>query len=249
MAPALESDMKGFLGLFCIATAVLACGACGDDRSPLAPAPPPPRPPVPTLSGFVRDDNGSPVANHEVALEVFSTGHKQATTSTNVDGYYEIGPGTTTAPFPRFIHAGGGEYEHHYVEALVNIVQHLRLRRTRTVEAGQSIAISIDRDSSLAVDGAEWWLADRLWEKLHVRVADAGMLTVDARPEVGGVVPSLIVCVPWVFDNCYFDWAKDPRGSGIASLIVKANSLNEIRIAIPIGSAPQRFEVATSLQR
>jgi hypothetical protein len=240
--------MTRFLGLFCIATAVLACGACGDYRSPLAPAPPPPRPPVPTLSGFVRDDNGSPVANHEVALEEFFTGNKQATTSTNVDGYYEMVLGSVTASGygGSFIHVGGGEYQHHYVEALVNIVQNLSLRRIRTVEAGRSIVISIDRDSSLAVDGGDWWVRDEVWERLQIRVTEAGAVIVDARPEVGGIVPSLMVIVRCDDDNCFTDWVRD---SGIVSLWVKANSRVEIRVAIPIGSAPQRFEVATSLQR
>ncbi len=247
--------MTRFLGCFCIATAVLVVGAC-DGTSPPLPSPPTPTPtPIQVryqLSGIVMDENGSPVANHEVALEDFFSGHKQATTSTNVDGYYEMGLGTPTA-YASLIHAGGGEYEHHYVQALLsqtaNIVQNLRLRRIRTVEAGQSIVISIDRDSSLAVDGGDVWLLDRLWEKLHVRVADAGTLTVDARPEVGGVVPSLMACFYNVFDNCYFDWLKEPAGSGIASLIVKANSVFEIRVVIPSGTAPQRYEVATSLQR
>src|SRR5262245_29733131 len=92
-----STDLTRFLGLFCIATAALSLGAC-DQTSPLAPAPPPrPLPRVPTLSGFVMDDSGSPVANHEVALEEFFTGNKQATTSTNADGYYEVRLGATTS--------------------------------------------------------------------------------------------------------------------------------------------------------
>jgi hypothetical protein len=230
--------MTRFLGFFCIATAVLAFGACD---SPLAPASPPPPQPPPgyQLSGIVTDDNGSPVANHEVAVEAFFTGHKQATTSTNADGHYEMVLDTfTPVIYASFVHAGGGEYEHHYAKALpsetANIVKNLRLRRIRTVEAGQSIVISIDRDSSLAVDGGDWWEADHVWEKLHVRVAEAGTLTVDARPEVGGIVPSYMVTV-----GC----------DGIHNCRVNANSLVEIRVAIPTGSAPQRYEVATSLQR
>ena len=58
-----------------------------------------------------------------------------------------------------------------------------------------------------------------------------------------------MACFYNVFDNCYFDWVKEPAGSGIASLIVKANSVFEIRVVIPSGTAPQRYEVATSLQR
>ena len=251
--------MTRFLGCLCIATAVLAFGACdGDLTSPPAPTPPAPPPaPVQTryqLSGIVTDENGSPVANHEVALEQYFRGYKQATTSTNVDGRYEMVFETTPAPgLASLIHAGGGEYEQHYVQALpsdtANIVKNIRLRRIRTVETGQSAVISIDRDSSLAYDGEDWLLLDQLWEKLHVRVADAGTLTVDARPAVGGIAPSLAVFSICVTDNCLWDWVQAPTGPVTRSLIVKANSRFEIRVAIHSGRAPQRYEVATSLQR
>ena len=46
------------------------------------------------------------------------SGHEQATTSTNVDGY-QMGLGTPTV-YARLIYAGGGEYEHHYVQALLS---------------------------------------------------------------------------------------------------------------------------------
>ena len=86
---------------------------------------------------------------------------------------------------------------------------------------------------------------DWVWERLHIRVADAGALTVHARPELGGVVPSLAVSCVYVIDNCLFDWVKPPAGSGTGSLIMKVNSLFEIRLAIPSQMAPQRYEVAT----
>jgi hypothetical protein len=242
--------MTRFLGLCCLVTAVVAFGACDSPLAP-PPPPPPPPPPVPTryqLSGFVTAETGLPVANHQVAVEAFFSGERQATTSTNVDGYYEMTLDTPPgSPFPSFVHAGGGEYDHHYVQAVVDIVQNLRLRRIRTVEAGQSIVISIDRDSSLAVDGGDWWMQDHVWEKVHVRVAEAGILTVDARPEAGGIVPSRMVIVNCDVNNrCSIDWVTD---SAIASRSVKENSLVEIRVAIPSARAPQRYEVATSVQR
>jgi hypothetical protein len=46
-----------------------------------------------------------------------------------------------------FFRAGGGEYEPYYAQALPSetpIVKNLRLGRTRTVNAGQSIVLSID---------------------------------------------------------------------------------------------------------
>ena len=129
------------------------------------------------MSGIVTDDNGSTIANAEVALVTHPRNDKQATTSTNVGGYYEIVLETATAGI-LLIHAGGGEYEHYFTQALPsatpNIVKNVRLRRTRTINAGQSIVISIDPDSSLAYDGEDWMALDWVWERLHIRVADAG---------------------------------------------------------------------------
>jgi hypothetical protein len=245
-----------------VAVLILALG-CGVD-SPSAPtqditptpAPGPAPAPLPVryhVSGIVIDDNGSPIANAEVAVENLR-GYKQATTSTSAGGYYEMVFETGTPAVVHLIHAGGGDYEHYYVQALpwgtAEIVKNLRLRRIRTFEAGQSIDISIEPDSSLAYDGEDWWAFDKVWERLHVRVADAGTLTIDARPEAGDIHPSLAVfCLRHVTDNCLFDWVKAPAGSGIASLSVQANSLFELRVAIPSRMAPQRYKVATSLQR
>jgi hypothetical protein len=249
--------MTRFLGSFCIAMAVLAFGACNGGPSPPAPTPATPRPgPIGThLSGTVIDDNGSPVVHADVTVQDFF-GHKQATTSTNADGRYEVVFETPTASgLVTLIHTGGGEYEHLYVQVLpsetADIVKNLRVRRIRTMEAGESILLSIDRDSSLAFDGDEWMVLDKVWEKLRVNVADAGTLTVDARPEVGGIVPSIAVFCVSVDDNCRFQWINPPAGSVTATVsqIVKANSRFEVRFLIPIGSTPQRYEIAASLQR
>lgn len=88
-----------------------------------------------------------------------------------------------------------------------------------------------------------------VWEKVHVRVADAGTLTIDARPAGGDIIPQLAVFCFYVTDNCLLDRVKAPLGSATASLSVKANSLFELRVAIPSRKAPQRYDVATSLQR
>ena len=254
--------MKSYCGFFCVALIVSAVGCKGggpiNPAPPASPQPPVSPPPAPSppqitryqLSGIVTDDNGTPVAGASLALEDVR-GYDHATASTNAAGYYETSFETYMTGF--LLHAGGGKYERHYVPVLLSdtadIVKNLRLRRIRTIEAGQSIGISIDADSSLAYDGDDWVSLDRVWEKLHVRVADAGTLTVTARPEIGGVEPSLAVSCVSVADNCHYNWVKAPQGSGNGSLMVKANSLFEIRLVIASGTAPQRYEVTTSLQR
>jgi hypothetical protein len=84
-------------------------------------------------------------------------------------------------------------------------------------------------------------------EKFHVRVADAGTLTVAPRPASGGIVPVIAVGCIYVADNCQgMGTANEPFGT--AARRVDANSLYEIRLAVPAAMTPQRYEVITSLQ-
>ena len=60
------------------------------------------------------------------------------------------------------------------------------------------------------------------------------------------IIPSLMVIKRCDDGNCFVDWVGD---AGIVSRWVKATSTFEVRVAIRTASAPQRFEVTTSLQR
>jgi hypothetical protein len=223
------------------------------------PAPTPTSTPIRyNVSGSVTDEDGLPVANAELTLS-YDNSFKSARTSTDARGHYSIAfesQHTTYGVWPNarvvaaIFYTGGGAYENYYVQAVpwgtADVVKNLRLRRVRTVNAGESIAVSIDPDSSLAYDGEDWLRMDWMWEKFHVRVADAGTLTVEARPEAGGIVPEMAVLCIYVTDNCRYREAPGPRVPGRRSLIVDANSLFEIRMAIPSPTAPQRYAVATS---
>lgn len=210
------------------------------------------------VSGIVTDDNGSPIANAQLTL-YYDNSFKSAKTSTDAHGYYSIIFESAQRSYDgnadvagAIFYTGGGDYENHHVQAVpsgtADIVKNLHLRRVRKVNAGQSVVVSIDPDSSLAYDGEDWMRMDSVWEKFHVQVADAGTLTVVARTEAGGTAPSLAVFCVYVADNCHYDWVKEPRGSGTGAVRVKADSLFEIRLAIPSRMAPQRYVVETSLQ-
>lgn len=255
-----------------VAVLMLALG-CG--RSPSAPLPVstenPTRTPTPTsptpppvsavityqVSGVVTDENKSPVSNAPLTL-YYENSFKSVTTSTNARGQYSLvfesahtnynGNANVVAAI---FYTGGGDYENHYVQAVpwgtAHVVKDLRLSRVRTINAGQSILTSIDPDSSLAYDGEDAVRMDSLWEKLHVRVAEAGTLTITARPEQEDTVPEIAVSCVYVVDNCSRSvFVNAPRGS--AARRVEANSLFEIRLAIPSRMAPQRYEVSTSLE-
>jgi hypothetical protein len=125
-----------------------------------------------------------------------------------------------------------------------DVVQNVRLRPVRTLAAGQSIALSVESDSSLPWD-REWdpWMFpsfDTLWEEFRVSVDRDGVLTIDARPEAGGVVATL----PCPYVGCP-SW----RVQGTVSIAVEARwSPLYFSVEIPRASAPQRYEIQTSLQ-
>jgi hypothetical protein len=208
------------------------------------------------VSGIVADDIDVPIANAQLAL-YYQNSFKTAETSTDARGHYSIVFESADRSYHgnadvvgALFYTGGGEYENYYVQAVpwgtADIVKNLHLRRVRNIDAGQSIVLSIDADSSLAYDGEDWLNMDLVWEKFHVRVADAGTLNVAARAASGGTVPQIAVFCVYVADNCFNVWVNAPPGT--AARRVEANSLFEIRLAIPARMAPQRHEVATSLE-
>jgi hypothetical protein len=237
---------------FVVLVVALGC----DTRSPFAPPPPPTPATKYNLSGIVTDNNGSPVANAQLALHYEI---KSATTSTDASGRYSISFETSWTAFHgnvgivgAIFYMGGGDFENYHVQAVpsgtADVVKHLRLRRVRTLNAGESTIISIDADSSVAYDGEDWLIMGWVWEKLHVRVAEAGILTVEARPPSGGVAPQLGILCRLVIDNCASEFVERPRVPWRQSRYVNANSLFEIRVAIPSAMAPQPYEVVTSRQ-
>lgn len=255
------------------AAALIIVCACGSESpsaplpapsptpTPTAPFPPPAPPPSPVtryhVSGIVTDESGSLLANAQVAVQ-YDTWHGWIRTSTNDAGYYDIafednvqsraGVGSALA----LVHGDDDGHEHQ-VQALpwgaTEIVKNLRLRRSRTITAGQSITVPIEPDSSLVWDNEDWLDLTRVWERVHIRVPEAGTLNIEARPEAGGVVPSVAVLCIDLRDNCRFDWVKAPAGSGTASLKVQADSLFELLVVIRTPAAPQRYVVSTSLQK
>jgi hypothetical protein len=240
---------------FAVLVVALGC----DARSPSAPTPTPAPATKYNLSGIVTDDIGSPVANAQLTLHYFDNSYRSANASTDASGRYNIAFETSrnvydgnTGIVGVILYTGGGEYEN-YVQAVpwgtADIVKNLRLRRVRTLNAGESMIISIDPDSSLAYD-EDFLRMDWVSERFHVRVADAGVLTISARPEVDGVVPQMGVYCWYVTDNCGYEYVGGipDFSSGTRTLWVNANSLFEIRLAISSYVAPQRYEIVTSRQ-
>jgi hypothetical protein len=237
-----------------VAVVMIAIG-CGNTRSaPLTTTEPTPPPALGNyqLAGIVTDDNDLPVA--DAPLTFYSNNSANKSVRTDARGHYSIAIYGWDSSFDgnvgvagALVYAGGGDYEAH-VKAVppgpADVVIILRIRHVRNINAGQSTALAIDTDSSVAYDREDWLRMDGVWEKFHVRVAQAGTLRIVASS--GGIVPGIAVLCVYPADNCESEFVTAPPGT--AARRVKANSQFEIRLAIPAQMAPQRYEVATSLE-
>jgi len=232
--------------------------------SPIPPAAPPPPPQSfqSRISGIVMDAaDGSPIADATVVLKLTQT---ELTTRTDEDGAYAI-PYEASQPYaPRFgkvpeeilglLAVTDGAYwgdfrGGHWTTVQTvpwgtpDIVQNVRLRPVRTLAAGQAMELTVEPDSSLVWD-QEWdpWTFpsfDRLSEEFRVSVQTDGVLTIDARPEVGGVEATL---------TCPYVGCPSWRVQSSVSFSVKGASSLYFTLEIPRTSAPQRFDIQTSIR-
>ena len=236
----------------------LACGGSPSSPSPepapTSPSPAPQPSPLPSgnfrVSGIVTDEEtGVPIVDARVTVAYrFAAGPRGATAGARTDGggRYELNfplsanqtDGLISVEPPR------GHWVHvQSLPRIGDVIRNVGLRRERTVVAGgQSIVASIRPDSSLVWD-VEWdpWVfanLNNVWEELYVSADSTGTLTIEARPDADGVVPT----VSCPYGGC-------PAGApGTVSFPVKAGSRYYFSIAIPITTAPQRYEVSASVR-
>ena len=246
---------------------VALVSACNAPSTP-TPTSTPPAPP-PTLlryhvSGIVTDETGSPIVGASVSVDYSRGGEFSSPSSfcpmanfcwlktvTNDGGHYEFvfepGPGPVFgANGAGVIYSWPAGYEGS-IQVLPrgspDIVQNLRLRRSRTVSVGQSITVSIEPESSLCSDLEDWYLLTRRCENFEILVGKSGTLTVDARPtEASGIVP-----VPFFATTGDYTSRQDPQ-PGTVSIGVLAGKRYRVFVGIPSGIEAQRYDVSTSLR-
>jgi hypothetical protein len=253
---------------------VVLAAACDLAPPPTSPSPSPPPPPIPAptpgttqyrVSGVVMDAaDAAPIASATVVLQ-HTDG--QLTTRTGADGAYafsldpsqpyrhpfQIVPGDFLGLLITGVgaekHQGGIGRGHSTTVQLLpwgtpDVVHNVRLRPVRTLAAGQSMGLSVEPDSSFSWN-QEWdpWFSlsfDTVEEQFRVSVPTDGVLTIEARPEAGGNV---------AFLTCHHVCADSFRVRGTLSVPVKAVwSLVYFSVEIPRGTAPQRYEIHTSLR-
>ena len=248
---------------------LMAVTACDRSRVPSAPQPvptPTPKPtPTPTatryhVSGVVADEAGSPIANARIEIDYAPPPGQLfafVQSTANGSGFYEV-DFETNGPFTNFfqllnleptagvLYAWSEDYQDN-IQLLpwgaTDIVKNLRLRRVRTITAGEPITVSIEPDSSICSDREDWFLPDRKCHQFEVLADSAGTLTIEARPEdASGIVTT-------VFSATTGFYRGQKLGPGTVSLFgVLAGKSYRIFVGIPDGTAPQRYTVSTSLQ-
>jgi hypothetical protein len=256
-----------FLLVPVLAAIAWACGS-QPVTSPTSPSPTPVPAPLPVpqqyrVSGFVLDDDGAgPIANATLTL-VHNQG--ELTTRTDGKGAYSFSfetNGPFRRPFPYRVvppdtlgllvtedRASADVVTAHYTSLQLiasgdtDIVHNVRLRPARTVVAGESMELLVTPDSSLSWDeeSEPWVLApfDTLWEHFVVSVPSTGVLTVNALPRAGGIVPTL---------RCDYGGCSFFRGEGPVSLPVQAGWRLRFTVEIPRTRAPLRVDVQTTLR-
>jgi hypothetical protein len=233
--------------------ALLLVSAVSGCRSPKASATASPRDSESGLanyrvSGVVTDEGGSPIPLASVvvdqgpSLAAANAENRWVTASTSHDGRFELVLNTDQW------HNGPNRFgllrawtendefrgnTHRLDWQGTNTVKHVRLRRIRMIEAGQSIEVAVEQDSPLCESGG--LSLETICEWVRVRYPRDGTLTVEAHGESGNV--------PTVRS-----WLVAGRGIVSFPVSIDRSDCAEIAIAIPVGSPPQRFWVSTSLQ-
>jgi hypothetical protein len=235
-----------------VALCALLAAACGS--SPVAPAPnstvpesPAPGIPATTVRffGVVTNEDGAPVPSALVGVTYApDSGPTQAAnTQTGSDGRYEL---QLSARQPGNINVliratASGDYLPN--EQLVRLTdateRNFRLRRVRTIGAGQSTQVTFDTDSSRCMTPG----TQGICESVRVQFPSEWVprLVVKSIPESDGVVPALVA-------NYGF---PSTRGEGVISLPIGDNDFwdprvprfVEVAISIPAATTPQRYEV------
>ena len=215
------------------------------------------------MSGRVLDQTGTPVSGTLVEVDYAPAGGISTppstcpfagfcwlATKTNGLGEYSVEFDARTWPergWPRelgFVYSfrEGYEVDVQWVPTSSSpAVRDLRLRRTRSIPAGETIVVSVDATSSLCTDLEDLWVMESRCEIVVIE-SGAGMLYVEARPAAGGPGPSIF----WYTTGNYAGFITRPAPGAVA--IPVRGGTYRVLVAVPEGAPSQQFNVTTTLR-
>ena len=222
----------------------------------------PPAPQVTRLkmSGRVLDENGEPLVGAVVEVDYSKGGGPSSppsdcpprpafcwlSTRTDALGKYSVE--FDARPWSTFgfgyVYAGlnGYEVDTQWVPVGPSpAVLNLRLHATRKIVPGESAVVSVESASSLCTDLEDNWALERRCEIVVIE-SGPGTLNVEARAVSGSVVPFI-----WWYTTGNYAGLITRPGPGMVSIPVRGGTYR-IMVAVPEGTATQRFNVTTSLR-
>ena len=207
--------------------------------TPLAPTPTPTPTPTPapepakylvSLSGTVTDESGAPVAGSGVMVEYQRPDgrYQQVNATPDGSGHYaisfEAADRRQVEPYAHHVIAGAGQYDMNTQVLTGNASDFnidFRLRRRRTIDVGQEVAMSIEPDSSL------WNDFESVFRNT---LCDYAFVISNRKPNIS---------------------VRLAEGSSISpsvSVSEYSAGVYQVMLGIPVGSPPQRYVVSTSSQ-
>src|SRR5688500_17201565 len=203
-----------------------------------------------SVSGVVTDDGGARVANavvildHGPRLPDLNPETLQLTTRTSADGRYQF------TILPSQVRAGVEPFAMIRAYTYTNVQTHtattqllaregtgatrnIRLKRLRVIGAGQSAGGRIGADRTLC-DIGNISLTTRC-EWVRIVYDTYGTLTVEARSQTGGIVPTVR------------SWRNAGQGT-LTELADDEYGQTDVAIAVPVGTAPQGFTVSATIR-
>jgi hypothetical protein len=228
-----------------------------------SPSPPPTAPAAAAatsfrVTGVVTDETGTALSGLRLHFE-FAAGdfasvpelpcNSYCTISTDATGGYELSFKALPSSFygsptvAGLIHTSRPGYQTN-VQLLplrADIVQHIRLRRSRVIQSGQSFTSVIESDSSMCTDMEDWFIWTHRCEQVEIAAQSTGTLVVDGREGTGGGA------LPYIFFQTTGNYTTVQNvGTGIVSVGVRAGEKYTVLVGAPVHMPPaQRYEVKT----
>ena len=227
-----------------------------------SPSPPPTAPTAPAalsfrVTGVATDETGSALSGLPLRFQ-FAAGdfasvpelpcNSYCTISTDATGGYELSfkaipssfHGSPTVAGLIYAWRPGYQTNVQLLPLRADIVQHIRLRRSREIQSGQSFTSSIEPDSSMCTDLEDRFIWTHRCDEVLIAAQSTGTLVVDAREGTGGGP------LPYIFFASGNFTTAQNVGTGVVSVGVRAGERYAVLVGAPVHMPPsQRFEVRT----